>query len=151
MAAKRKSTSSLGSAKRRKISHDDSPSPAARRSSPDPKPQLTAEQRNNLTKWLDDKAQSKKAVAFPITFGPVTTNSKKKKGKRAGRESLVKSHEKILVLDEREYGRVEYSIGNRARWDQLARYSRCTGMSNLIHGMAPVSYTHLTLPTIYSV
>ena len=37
------------------------------------------------------------------------------------------------------------------RIPQRIQYKLCVLVFNCVHGSAPVSYTHLTLPTIYSV
>ena len=62
-------------------------------------------------------------------------------GREVGNYLMSKSYEVISVDLQEEHGAIKLDVVNEGAWDDLFQQ----------FGPVPVSYTHLTLPTIYSV
>jgi len=92
---------------------------------------LTEEEQDQLKKWLDKKANADE-FPFPITYPKPDAKSPGKPRKGGNRKSLTNGHQEkkakeSLVLDEHKYGEIAFTVGNKAKWEQLTKYRRCTG------------------------
>jgi len=123
MAGKRKITTETPTpsvSKRQRVADPTSPTT---QTPSRPQKTLTAEEKSKLVDWLDKKNGSTGGMPFPIAL--VTATPKTKKGKSHASTSV--GNREHLVLDGHEYGTVEYNIGNKAKWEELTKFRKCTG------------------------
>jgi len=129
MAGKRKAlteTPTPDAAKRQRVDDDlkspSSQTPSART--------LTADDRAKLVLWLDKQSEKTSGIPFPITYAPSTPAPKKGRSRKSIQKSRSTSEQ--LSLDGRDYISVEYNIGNKAKWEDLTKFRRCTCRSWLL-------------------